>query len=312
MTSRRDAFRLLTLPAMWALWPKSAAALDDTTSDFVSPEYAERRRLRDDASERLSVEIENLLPERDLGWIVPPNLFVSTEKRSKWEYIYPLEFGFRTAPFSRQLETKEAERIARQYPDAVCDPTQEWFAYRAANAVRTKTQVFAVPDHPANVRVGMYRGPVPPVVVARDFQATQGTLVVRSLGFLNAAKTHRFAQYAGYDKISGEIRRMTVVLYEKDWTLIARHDDEFAEGDTWCDGCRAPRLSDGLDFVFGTFNMIAVQEFPFPLLLSNRSSIESRVITLTTFLEDGRHARDFVGGNVIGCPSFAALIKSVP
>jgi hypothetical protein len=308
--NRRDALGLLSLPALWALWPTSASAQADDVSDFLSPDYAQRERTRREASDVLSVDLENLLPGLELGWLVPPNLFVSTEKRAKWEYIYPLEFGFRTAAFSRSLPAKDVERMALSYPDALCDPGQEWFAYRAPNAVRIHTKVFALPARPAKATLGMYRGAVPPAVVARDFQATTEALDIRSLGLLSAKKSHRYAEYAGYDNATGEVRRISIVLYDKDWKLIARQDDEFAEGETWCVDCRTPTLSDGLHLVFGTFNMMALPDYPYPLLLSDRSSVETRTLTLSTFLGDGRFARAGRYQIFSGCPSLEALIKS--
>lgn len=284
-----------------------ARAGDD--ADSLSPDYTQRQRARVDASTVVASDIEKVFPGATLLWRVPPNLLLSSERRPVWEYVEPDAFGLRSAQFSRLLTPREVAKLARESPDAICDPGGDWFAYRTIHAFGAKQKVLALPSSPAGMLVGMHRGAVPASVRARDFLPAAASRS-RSLALLSRNKRFRVCLYAAYDHKTAELRQFSRTLCDAAWKLIARDDYVFSFGQTWCDGCAAPTYAEGVARVFGTFNMLTLALWPYPLLVSDVSTVESRNVELATFLEDGRFGRHLISQSFSGCPSLQAPPES--
>jgi hypothetical protein len=286
----------------------SGTARADDGEDTLSLDYVQRRRARLDASDVLTGDVDKFFPGATILWVVPPNLLLSRERQPSLEYVDAGAFRVRSAHFWRRLAQAEVDKIARASPDAVCDPSGDWFAYRAARAVAAKQKVLALPSRPDGMLVGMYRGAVPVSVWTRDFGQLSGSRA-RSRALLSYDKRFRICLYAAYDQKTAEVRRFSRVLCDADWKLLARDDDTFSAGATWCDGCAAPTYSEGVERVFGTFNMLTVEPWPHPLLVSDVSTIENRNIEIGTFLGDGRFGRHLISENFSACPSLRALLE---
>jgi hypothetical protein len=306
--NRRALLKCLVASAFLAA-SRPTWAEDSDIDDVLSPEYKARRLAQTDASDLLTIELDKTLAGLTMWWLVPPNMLVATERRSQWHYIRGADFGFRRARFWRPLPQQEVLTLARLYPDALCDPSRDWFAYRTEHPVAKKSKVWALPKPAPGASLGMYRGRVPHDVQKRDFSRSHD-FVAQSLALLSADKKHRFALYVAYDHETGEIRRFSTVLYRPDWRLVSRKDETFSADDTWCDGCGTPHLKDGIDAVFMTFNMLALRELPNPLLLSDNSTVEGRALSMTTFLADGRFASHGHYEIFIGCPSFELAVRA--
>ncbi len=303
---RRRTFLGMVLSGGAALARNARASDDD---DSPSLDYIQRRRARIDASEVVTRDVEDVLPGATILWVVTPNLLISSERRPLCQYVEADALGLRAAPFLRLLTGTEVAKIARASPDAICDPARDWFAYRAAHAVPAKRMVLALPSSPVGMVVGMHRGAVPASVRARDF-VPAAALRARSLALLSRDRRFRVCLYAAYDYKTAEVRQFSRTLCDVAWKLIARDDDAFSAGQSWCDGCAVPTYSEGVERVFGTFNMLTLAPWPYPLLVSDVSSVENRNVELGMFLDDGRFGRYLVSENFSGCPSLRALLES--
>jgi len=276
--------------------------------DYLSSDYKQKRRDEADPSELFGDDLAARIPGLGLCWLVPPNTLLLDQQVASWTYILETEFRFRKATYSRPLSGAEATRLARSFPDVVCDPSQQYYAYRTPHPVHHKTIVLGMPTQPPNITVGMHRGSVPVHIVSRDFQVSK-VHRVRAQQLTSPSGQHRFVQYAAYNRSPDEIRRMSVVLYSRDWSVLARQDTEIPPDSGWCDGCAVPTYAYGLEYAFGTFNMLSLRDFPFPLLLANTSTIESRSLTLSSFREDRKLVSCPMSQFVTGCPSFHALMQ---
>ncbi|MDX2053657.1 MAG: hypothetical protein SFV15_14750 [Polyangiaceae bacterium] len=303
--NRRDTLSAIGTTLLFSLAPRASYAEDG----HLSADYLKRRREEMEPSLVFSESLFKRLPGIGLYWLVPPGSLLLDKVVASWTYVFGTEFGFRTATHHSSLSTPQAIQLARRFPDAVCDPTQPFYTYRTPHPVKQKTIVLGLASRPTGVTVGMYRGQVPAHIIHRDFPIDPKTHRVLAQRLTGPNCRDRFALYAAYSRASDEIRRMSIVLYSRDWRLLGRQNTEIPEDSGWCDGCAVPRFDYGLEYAFGTFNMLSLSDFPFPLLLANTSTIEGRALTLSTFDENHLFVSYPIYHQVVGCPSFEPLAQ---
>lgn len=301
LLDRRRMLHLLAVQGIAASVSRWVGAEDQHVP--LNEDYVQRRRREQDASVGLANDIELAFPGLEMCWVVPPRTVLVQGKHPRWAYLESNEYAFRWASFEAQLSSERLAQMAKEFPEAVCDPSATWFAYRTARSVRKARKVLGMPVVSSGVAVGASRDEMNREAQSRDYPVAAG-LRLRVEALLSADKRYRFVQHARYASDSNEVRELGIALYSGDWRSIARQVWTHSAGASWCDGCQVPVFDSGLAAVFRYFNMLAHPDIRYPLLVLDTSTVESRTLELSTFSEDGRFARVPRTQIVIGCPSF--------
>jgi len=255
----------------------------------------------DDDSDYIGQLFEAAVGQRPrLAWLLPPNRLLARERHPEL-VVFGAVGVANAARYVGVVDSAEHRRLSRS-ENIACEDTAPLAAYEIGSRVlRTSRVLFVTGPSAMQPLSGLDTLMLAPAVV-RGIQrrlrwADSGRQRHAAIGI--AGGHAYYSLHARYDDNSGDLVESAIVLHDSTGAILALATDDAASYE--CDGCGVPQDADGLGALFRIMNVFVLPSAPYPLLLSDASTVEGRGLSLQTFTPDGRRVSYSLSEYVVGC-----------
>jgi len=242
-----------------------------------------------------------------MAWVLPDGTVAALDNASKivvYSWASTVAEGYRRAFLSpeRTLQFRKKHHVACDVsPD---EKPQRFSLYNSTLRVANRNpQVFYTLKPLPGLKAGFRRSSLDGHANQEVWKRMKPTAPEqpRSAFVVRRDGVPYYYSFGGlYDGPKQFLSRLGIFLHSSDGQVIAAQIDEINENNL-CDGCTMPTFVEGLERVFRLENMFTAPQFPYPVLMMDRSTVEGRSISLSTFLPDGKYSDYLLYEYVIGC-----------
>lgn len=243
-----------------------------------------------------------------MAWIVPPNTVIAEEEHPAI-YLYSTSPSVQRAELLGLINKEELLKLRLEHHVACSELDQTeyspYYKYKApTESVEYPTRVFytttplSADTEGGFKRTNLFHEKVGEILSAVRKEKPEA--LHKHFALAPSGSDYFYSFHGFYNSTTKDMFRYSLFLHGKDGKIVW--------GKSWsmgpeppCDGCGIPTYEHSVDAVFFLMNVFSFEQFPFPVLLQDTSTIEGRAISFVTFDEHGTYSEYRLYEYVVNC-----------